>query len=106
VAPFHVSLMSLGKTDDAETTAAADRLYAELTAAGIEVLYDDRDERPGVKFNDADLIGNPIRLSVSPRTLKDGTAELKGRTETAATFVPLGDVVAAVRAKLAEREGK
>lgn len=102
VAPFAVSLLNLGKPDDAETTAAAEKLYAELTAAGIEVLYDDRDERAGVKFNDADLIGNPIRLSVSPRTLKEGNAEMKARRESDATFVPLAGVVDAVKDKLAE----
>jgi len=101
VAPFAVSLLTLGKADDAVTNAAANLLYAELTAAGIDVLYDDRDERAGVKFNDADLIGNPIRISVSPRTLKEGNAELKGRTEDSATFVPLGEVVEVVNQKLA-----
>ncbi|MDQ3441999.1 MAG: proline--tRNA ligase, partial [Chloroflexota bacterium] len=75
IAPFHVSLLTLGK--EPEVAAAADTLYAELTAAGIEVLFDDRNDRPGVKFNDADLIGNPIRLSVSKRTLADGEAELR-----------------------------
>ncbi|MGI8474899.1 MAG: proline--tRNA ligase [Thermomicrobiales bacterium] len=106
VAPFHVSLLSLGSADDAETTAAADALYAELTAAGIEVLYDDRPDRAGVKFNDADLIGNPIRISVSPRTLKNGQAELKGRTETEATYAPLGDVVSTVRESLDRLHGQ
>ncbi|CAA9546432.1 MAG: Prolyl-tRNA synthetase, bacterial type [uncultured Thermomicrobiales bacterium] len=100
IAPFHVSLLALGKTGDAETVAAADALCADLEAAGIEVLYDDREERPGVKFNDADLIGCPVRLSVSPRTLANGQAELKARTATEATFVPLGEAVAAVTAML------
>ncbi|MGE3798573.1 MAG: proline--tRNA ligase, partial [Thermomicrobiales bacterium] len=69
IAPYHVSLFAIGSADDAETITAADNLYADLTAAGIEVLYDDRDERPGVKFNDADLIGNPLRVAVSSRNL-------------------------------------
>ncbi|MDP9368559.1 MAG: proline--tRNA ligase [Chloroflexota bacterium] len=102
VAPFQVSLLSLGSADDAETAAAADRLYADLQAAGIEVLYDDRSDRAGVKFNDADLIGNPVRLSVSPRTLAKGEAELKARTAAEATFVPLGEAVSAVQALLAD----
>src|SRR5687768_6130503 len=67
ITPFHVSLLTIGK--DADVREATDRLYAELEAAGIEVLYDDSNERPGVKFNDADLIGNPIRLAVSRKTL-------------------------------------
>ena len=101
VAPFHVSLLSLGSADDVETVGAADKLYADLTAAGIEVLYDDRADRAGVKFNDADLIGNPIRLSVSPRTLKNGQAEIKARKESDALFIPLEDAAPAVKAMLA-----
>jgi len=95
IAPYHVSLLSLGK--EAEVAAAADKLYAELTAAGIEVLYDDRNDRPGVKFNDADLIGNPIRLSVSKRSLAEGEAELRLRSETESTFVPLDGAVGKVQ---------
>ena len=102
VAPFHVSLLSLAPPDDAETNAAAAQLYADLTAAGVEVLYDDRQDRAGVKFNDADLIGNPLRVSVSPRTLAKGQIEMKVRTEAEATFAPLADAVDAIRLKLAE----
>ena len=102
MAPFHVSLLSLAPADDAETTAVADRLYADLTAAGVEVLYDDRQDRAGVKFNDADLIGNPLRVSVSPRTLANGQVEMKVRTESEATFALVGDAVEAIKAKLAE----
>jgi prolyl-tRNA synthetase len=97
VAPYEVSLLWIGAADDPEPQAVADRLYAELAAAGIEVLYDDRPERAGVKFNDADLIGNPIRVSVSTRTLERGEAEIKLRSEEEATFVPLDQVVATVR---------
>jgi len=95
IAPFHVSLLSLGKED--EVIAATDRLHDDLAAAGIEVLYDDRNERPGVKFTDAELIGNPIRLSISKRTLADGQAELRLRTESESTFVNLTGVVATVQ---------
>jgi prolyl-tRNA synthetase len=95
IAPYHVSLLTLG--DDDEIVAAADRLYADLTAGGIEVLYDDRNERPGVKFNDSDLIGNPIRLSVSKRTLAEGQAELRLRTEPESTLAPLDGVVGKVQ---------
>jgi prolyl-tRNA synthetase len=102
VAPFHVSLLSLAAADDAETTAAADRLYADLIAAGVEVLYDDRQDRAGVKFNDADLIGNPLRVSVSRRTLANGQIEMKIRTEAEARFAPLEDAVAAIKARLSE----
>jgi prolyl-tRNA synthetase len=95
IAPFHVSLLSIGKDED--VVDATDRLYQALTAQGIEVLYDDRGDRPGVKFNDADLIGNPIRLSISRRTLDKNEAELKLRTAENAEFVPIDDVVARVR---------
>jgi prolyl-tRNA synthetase len=97
VAPYHASLLSLGSSEDTEVMAAADKLYDELTATGVEVLFDDRDERAGVKFNDADLIGNPVRVSVSPRTLKNGEAEIKARKASEASFVPLSDVVDAVK---------
>jgi prolyl-tRNA synthetase len=103
VAPYQVSLLSLARPDDQETISAADQLYEDLTRAGIEVLYDDRtDYRPGVKFNDADLIGNPIRLSVSPRTLGKGEVEIKRRTDEEATFAPLSEGVDTVLNMLAE----
>jgi prolyl-tRNA synthetase len=73
-----------------------------LTAAGIEVLYDDRPERAGVKFNDADLIGNPVRVSVSARTLERGEAEIKLRTAADAVFVPLAEVVPTVQGMIDE----
>jgi prolyl-tRNA synthetase len=94
IAPYHVSLLALGK--EPEVAAAADSLYAGLTAAGIEVLYDDRNDRPGVKFNDADLIGNPIRLSVSKRTFADGEAELRLRSEEESALIPITEVVTRV----------
>jgi prolyl-tRNA synthetase len=100
VAPFHVSLLSLGSAEDTDVIAAADKLYADLTAAGIEVLYDDRADRAGVKFNDADLIGNPVRVSMSPRTLKEGNAEIKARKASEASFVPVEDVVETVKSLL------
>ncbi|CAA9578171.1 MAG: Prolyl-tRNA synthetase, bacterial type [uncultured Thermomicrobiales bacterium] len=100
IAPFHVSLLALGGGNDAAPTEAADRLYDELTAAGIEVLYDDRSDRAGVKFNDADLIGCPLRLSVSARTLANGQAELKPRAAAESTFLPLAEVVPTVRGLL------
>ncbi len=99
IAPFHVSLLSLG-TDEA-IVAAADRLCDDLSAAGIEVLYDDREDRAGVKFNDADLIGNPIRLSVSKRTLANNQAELRLRTSDESEFVALDGVVDRVQELLA-----
>ena len=88
IAPCEVHLMTLGKATP-EVTAAADRLYADLTGAGIGVLYDDRDERAGVKFNDADLIGAPLRVAVGDRGLKGGTVEVKRRAQAEVQAVPL-----------------
>lgn len=80
VAPFKIYLASVGNTPD--VISAADNLYNSLTEAGITVLYDDRDERPGAKFADADLIGLPYRVVVSSKTIEAGKYEFKKRTGT------------------------
>mgnify|MGYP003386445130 CR=1 FL=1 len=91
VAPAGLHLGRLG--DDEAVVAAADKLYAELTAAGHEVLYDDRDESAGTKFADADLMGVPLRATVSRKTVAEGAAELKRRAGGAeAELVKLGEV--------------
>lgn len=90
IAPYAVHLVALPGEG---SFAAADQVYSELKSAGIEVLYDDRDERPGVKFNDADLIGVPLRVTISPRTLKEGKAEVKLRTESTNQHIPLPDLL-------------
>lgn len=100
IAPYHVSLLSLGK--DAEVIEATDTLYKELQAAGVEVLYDDRTDRPGVKFADAELIGNPIRLSISKRTLDAGEVELRLRTDDESEMVPVETIVERVKAIMAD----
>jgi prolyl-tRNA synthetase len=79
IAPYHVHMVTLGK--EAEVAQAAEKLYAELTARGVEVLWDDRDERPGVKFKDADLIGVPMRVTIGAKSLAAGNVEMKPRTE-------------------------
>lgn len=84
IAPYQVHLVSIFGND-----ADADAVYQRLTAAGIEVLYDDRNERPGVKFNDADLIGIPLRVTVSQRSLEAGGVEFKRRAEKDKTILPL-----------------
>lgn len=89
VAPFHVYLVGLD-LDEPDVRAAAETLYQDLTANGVEVLYDDRKERAGVKFNDADLLGMPLRVTVSRRTVTNGAMELKPRTGEARQ-VPLGE---------------
>jgi prolyl-tRNA synthetase len=100
IAPYQVHLVGLNLADD-QVAVAAERLYQELQGLGIEVLYDDRlDQTAGVKLNDADLLGLPVRLVVSPRNLRDGTVELKGRTDENAGFVATDGVVAALRERL------
>jgi prolyl-tRNA synthetase len=92
LAPFQVLIVTAGK--EPELAAAAENLEKDLAARGIEVLYDDRDERGGVKFKDADLIGIPLRVTVGKRGLAEGKLELKGRREKDARFVPIGEIVA------------
>jgi len=87
VAPADVHLVRLGEAD--AVVKAADKLYADLESAGKEVIYDDRDESAGAKFADADLIGCPIRLTVSERTLKEHSAELKHRGKDATKLIAL-----------------
>ena len=81
--------------------AAADRIYEELCAAGVEVFYDDRDERPGVKFKDADLIGFPVRVVVGAKALAKGVVEVSTRREKKAEGVPPAKVVEVVKKTLA-----
>ena len=95
VAPYDVHLVALSP-DRAGVRDAAERLYAELAERGVEVLYDDREESPGVKFADADLMGMPLRVTVSPRTLEKDSIELKRRAESETTLVPLAEGVARV----------
>lgn len=92
IAPYQLYLCPLYK-ENTKVAEVAEKLYAELEAEGLEVLFDDRQESPGVKFNDADLLGIPIRLTVSPRTLEKNSVELKRRAEKESELVPLGEAV-------------
>jgi len=96
LAPFEIGLVSLNPSDPA-TAQAADALYARLLAADLEVLYDDRDERPGVKFKDADLLGFPIRVNVGGRTLKEGNLEIVSRRNKRVRAVKPEEAVEAVK---------
>lgn len=94
VAPFQVHLISLNSKDEATAQKildAAEALHAELEAAGIEVLWDERDKSAGAKFADADLIGLPLRIVISEKTLKEDAVEWKERHAAKATLVPLAD---------------
>ncbi|MBI5032767.1 MAG: proline--tRNA ligase [Chloroflexi bacterium] len=100
VAPFHVHLVSLGGNNDDATNQVAERIYQSLNDANVEVLYDDRAESPGVKFADADLIGIPIRLTVSAKSLKNGGIEIKRRDQKQASIVAEADLIAKVHAEI------
>ena len=95
VAPWEV-VVTLVKTDEA-TMAAGERIYSELQSVGIDVLLDDRNERPGVKFNDAELVGIPFRVTLGPRGLADGVAEFLARADGESSEVALDAVVGHVK---------
>jgi len=101
IAPYLVELIPLNMAQDAQVETA-DRVYAALTEAGIDVLYDDRSERAGVKFNDADLIGMPIRITIGDKSLRAGKIELKARCEKDMELVAVENIASAVKS-VAER---
>ena len=96
VAPYTVQIIPLN-VSDAEVMKVTNTIYGELTAAGIDVLMDDRDQRPGFKFKDADLIGIPLRVTIGGKGLAEGIAEIKLRTESDAKKIPLADAVGFVK---------
>ncbi|HXI22014.1 MAG TPA: proline--tRNA ligase, partial [Gemmatimonadales bacterium] len=99
IAPFQVHLLVVN-AKDGKMAGLAEQAYGGLTAAGLEVLYDDRDERPGVKFKDADLLGLPLRVTVGSRALKDGVVEVRRRRTGEVGAVAPKDLVAHVRSHL------
>jgi prolyl-tRNA synthetase len=101
IAPFGVVLCPIGYDRNAEVKAAADTLHDELQALGIDVMLDDRGERPGAMFADWELIGVPHRVVLSDRGLKEGKVEYQGRRDAEATSMALTDVLPFVKAKLA-----
>jgi prolyl-tRNA synthetase len=100
IAPFQIVLVPLNLQKSDRVRATTDRLYNELTAAGIEVLLDDRDARPGVKFADAELLGIPHRLVVAERGLEAGKLEYRQRRDTASTEFPIDEALSFIRARL------
>ncbi len=107
VAPYHVHMVILAeKNKDENVFKTATDLYQALQASNIEVLLDDRVERPGVKFNDADLIGLPIRLTVSARSLNENAVELKRRDQKDKKMISLNEAVAVIRNEMAILETK
>jgi len=100
IAPFEVCIVPMGYHKSEAVKAAADLLYADLKQAGLDVVLDDRNERPGVMFADMELIGIPHRVVIGERGLKDGQFEYKGRTEAEATMVAQGDILPLLQGKL------
>ena len=97
IAPFEVHLIGLNLEDPA-VSAQAERIYQQLDQAGLTVLFDDRPARAGEKFSDADLIGLPVRLTVSKRTLEQGKVEFKLRRQPKAELLSLDEAMVRVRA--------
>ncbi|MGD8353333.1 MAG: proline--tRNA ligase [Pseudomonadota bacterium] len=104
IAPYTVALLSLDPGKE-EVHSVAENIYDELAGSGVEVLFDDREERPGVKFKDADLLGIPLRVTVGGRGVKDGVAELKERATGKESRVELDKVVESVKWFLADNSG-
>ena len=100
IAPFQVAIVPMGYAKSEAVRTAADALYADLCAAGIDAFLDDRDERPGSLLADNELIGTPHRVVIGDRGLKDGVVEYQGRRDADATRLPVADAAATVRARL------
>ncbi len=100
MAPFDVAIVPIGAAKNVQVRETAEQLYTELAAAGVDVLLDDRDGRPGVMFSDMELIGVPHRIVVGDRGLKQGQVEYQGRRDTSAQAVPLPEAVKFVQSKV------
>lgn len=104
IAPFQIHLLTVN-VKDPTMRELGEQLYRALNGAGVEVLYDDRDERPGVKFKDADLVGIPYRVTVGSRTIQEGQVEVRNRRSKQDSFVPVAETVARIQALLLQTEG-
>jgi prolyl-tRNA synthetase len=100
MAPFAVAIVPIAMRKSDQTRQAAEQLYDELGAQGVEVFLDDRDERPGIMFADTELLGIPHRLVVGERGLKAGNVEYQGRRDTQSVAVPLTQAVEFIKTKL------
>ena len=104
MAPFSV-VVTVAQAEDTEVAKAGESVYEQLTAAGIEVIIDDRAERAGVKFRDAELTGIPLRVTVGKRGLAEGMVEITRRATGETVSVPLGEVLSHVRDALTAEGG-
>jgi prolyl-tRNA synthetase len=100
MAPFAVAIAPIGYKKSEAVRDAAEKLYTELTKQGVEVLMDDRDERPGVMFADLELVGIPHRVVIGERGLKEGMVEYKGRRDSEAQQVPLPEIAKFVQSRV------
>jgi prolyl-tRNA synthetase len=100
LAPYQVVIIPIGLKKSTQVTIEAERLHAEISSAGIEVLLDDRDDRPGAMFADAELIGIPHRVVVGERGLKEGNVEYRGRRDEKPQPVPLSDILDFIKSKI------
>ena len=100
IAPYQVVIVPINIKDEAQMTLC-EKLYEELKSAGVEVVFDDRDERSGVKFKDADLIGYPVRITIGPKALKENSVEVKVRRTKESMLYPLGEHIESIRQLLA-----
>ncbi len=96
IAPYHIYLCPL-RLEDSKVAETTEKLYQDLIRENLEVLFDDRDESPGIKFNDADLLGIPLRLTLSPRTLQSQSVEVKWRKEKQAQLLPIEGITTRVK---------
>lgn len=99
IAPYHVEICALNP-DRGGVMEASEALYGELTKLGVEVLFDDRGEKAGFMFNDADLIGIPFRVIVSPKSMEKGVVEFKLRGSRDAEMIPLADAAKVLAEKV------
>ena len=100
IAPYQIVIVPINIKDESQM-ALCEKLYGELTEAGMEVVLDDRDERSGVKFKDADLIGFPLRITIGPKALKENQVEVKIRKTKETAFYPLGEHISSIAGLLA-----
>ncbi len=104
IAPYHIYLCPLYR-EGSRVAAVAESLYKELEAEGLEVLFDDRNESPGIKFNDADLLGIPLRVTVSPRTLEKDSVEIKWRSKKETQLLPREGIASRLKELLSAAQG-
>ncbi len=102
LAPFEVIITPVEWSPGTETTQWAQELYGELKQAGVDVLLDDRPERPGIKFKDADLIGIPLRITIGPKGLAEGKVEVRERRTGQVQKVEKGQVVRVIKKIVSE----